>query len=289
LGAILRAGGPVTGYWQGIWGRLRRDRAALAAIVFLGALIVGASLAPTLAPYEPLTVDFDHLREPPNANHWLGADKQGRDVLSRLLFGARISLAVGFLSQAPVMVIGVALGCAAGYYGGRLDALLMRVVDLFFAFPTGLFLIILMTVMARSFGDLLVALTLTSWAGVARLVRGQVLQLKQAEFVTAAASVGASDAQILLRHILPNLAGILVVALSFGIPGAMVAEAGLSFLGSGCCRPRRAGASCSAMGSGSCAARLHLTLFPGLAIGLTMLALFLLGDGLRDAVDPGCA
>jgi ABC-type dipeptide/oligopeptide/nickel transport system permease subunit len=274
---------------RGILGRLRRDRAALMALALLIALIVIALLAPLLAPYDPLQTDFDHLREPPNAHHWLGTDKQGRDILSRLMFGARISLAVGFLSQAPILLIGATAGCIAGYRGGRSDALIMRIVDVFYAFPTMLFLITLMTVIGRSFGNLLLALTITSWAGTARLVRGQVLQVKQAEFITAARCVGATDSRVMLRHILPNLAGTLAVALSLGIPGAMIAEAGLSFLGIGLLPPTPSWGIMLSDGFAVLRSAPHIALFPGLAIGLAMLALFVLGDSLRDAVDPRLA
>ncbi len=267
-------------------GRLRRDRAALLALAYLAALIVIALLAPVLAPYDPLHTDFDHLRQPPDAQHWLGTDKQGRDILSRLMYGGRISLAVGFLSQAPILLIGAAAGCVAGYRGGRTDALIMRVVDVFYAFPAMLLLITLMAVGGRSFGNLLLALTITSWAGIARLVRGQVLQVKQAEFITAARSVGAPDGRIMRRHILPNLAGVLAVALSLGIPGAMMAEAGLSFLGLGLLPPAPSWGLMLSDGFAALRSAPHIALFPGLAIGITMLALFVLGDSVRDALDP---
>jgi ABC-type dipeptide/oligopeptide/nickel transport system permease subunit len=269
--------------------RLRRDWAALGALVFLAVLVTVAVLAPLLAPYDPLQVDFDHVRQPPNAQHWLGTDKQGRDVLSRLLFGARLSLAVGFVSQAPILLVGVSAGCLAGYGGGRTDALLMRLVDLFYAFPTTLLLIALMTILGRGFGSLLFALTITSWAGAARLVRGQVMRLKQTEFVAAAVSLGAADRHILWRHILPNLTGILLVMLSTGIPGAVVAEAGLSFLGIGLLPPAPSWGLMLSDGFSVVRSSPHLAWAPALAIGLTMLALYTLGDSLRDALDPSTA
>jgi len=269
--------------------RFRRDWAALGALVFLGILLTVAVLAPLLAPYDPLDVDFEHLRAPPNAQHWLGTDKQGRDVLSRLLFGARLSLAVGFVSQAPILLVGVSAGCLAGYGGGRTDALLMRLVDLFYAFPTTLLLIALMTILGRGFGSLLFAFTITSWAGAARLVRGQVMRLKQTEFVAAAVSLGAADRHILWRHILPNLTGILLVMLSTGIPGAVVAEAGLSFLGIGLLPPAPSWGLMLSDGFSVVRSSPHLAWAPALAIGLTMLALYTLGDSLRDALDPSTA
>lgn len=272
--------------WRTITQRLRRDRAGLSSLIFLVVLAVAALLAPWLAPFDPLDVDFEHLRAPPDAQHWLGTDKQGRDVLSRLLFGARLSLAVGFVSQAPILLIGVSAGCLAGYRGGRSAGLIMRVVDVFYAFPTTLLLIALMAILGRGFGSLLIALTITSWAGAARLVRGQVLRLKQAEFITAAVSLGAADWHILWRHILPNLSGILLVMLSLGIPGAIVAEAGLSFLGIGLLPPAPSWGLMLSDGFSVVRSSPHLAWAPAIAIGLTMLALYTLGDSLRDALDP---
>lgn len=267
-------------------GRLCRDRAARVALAYLTALVLIALLAPVVAPHPPLHTDFDHLREPPSAQHWLGTDKEGRDILSRLMFGARISLAVGVVSQIPVLLIGLAAGCVAGFYGGRRDAVIMRTVDVFYAFPSLLFLITLMAILGRGFGPLLIALALTAWAGLARLVRGQILQLRQAEFVVAARSVGASDSRILTRHLLPNLAGVLVVFLSLAIPGAIVAEAGLSFLGLGLLPPAPSWGLMLSDGFAVLRSAPHIALCPGLAIGATMLALFVLADAVRDAADP---
>jgi ABC-type dipeptide/oligopeptide/nickel transport system permease subunit len=265
---------------------LQRDKAGLLALAFLVVVAGAALLAPVLAPYPPLQVDFDAVRQPPSAEHWLGADQQGRDIFSRLLYGARISLAVGVVSQLPVLLIGLAAGCAAGFYGGRRDAVIMRTVDVFYAFPSLLFLITLMAILGRGFGPLMIALALTAWAGLARLVRGQIMQLRQAEFVVAARSVGASDGRILARHLLPNLSGVLLVFLSLAIPGAIVAEAGLSFLGLGLLPPAPSWGIMLSDGFSVLRSAPHIALFPGLAIASTMLALFVLGDSLRDASDP---
>lgn len=265
---------------------LRRDKAAIAALIFLATLIVIALLAPLLAPYHPLATDFAHVRQPPSAQHWLGTDKQGRDILSRLIFGARISLAVGLFSQIPVLLIGLAAGCAAGYYGGRTDAVIMRAADIFYVFPTLLLLITLMAVLGRGFGSLFVALTITAWAGLARLVRGQILQLRQTEFITAARSLGATDWRIVWRHLLPNLSGMLLIFVSLGIPAAILAEAGLSFLGLGLLPPAPSWGLMLSDGFTTLRSAPHIAVFPGLAIASTMLALYVLGDSLRDAVDP---
>ena len=256
------------------------------ALLFLFILVTVALLAPVLAPHNPLAVDFAHVRQPPSAAHWLGTDKQGRDILSRLIYGARISLAVGLFSQIPVLLVGVVAGCVAGYYGGRADAAIMRTADVFYAFPTLLFLIMLMTFLGRGLGTLLLALTITAWASLARLARGQVLQLRQAEFVTAARCLGASDWRIVWRHLLPNLTGILLIAVSLGIPAAILAEAGLSFLGLGLLPPAPSWGLMLSDGFTTLRSAPHIALFPGLAIALTMLALFVLADSLRDAFDP---
>jgi ABC-type dipeptide/oligopeptide/nickel transport system permease subunit len=269
--------------------RLRRDKAALLALGFLTVLVGAALLAPLLAPYSPLAVDFDAVRQPPSAQHWLGTDQQGRDILSRLLYGARVSLAVGVISQIPVLLIGLAAGCVAGYRGGRADSVIMRAVDVFYVFPTLLFLITVMALLGRGFGPLILALTITAWAGLARLVRGQVLQLRRAEFVVAARAIGASDRRIVLRHLLPNLSGVLLVFLSLAIPGAIVAEAGLSFLGLGLLPPAPSWGIMLSDGFSVLRSAPHIAFFPGLAIALTMLALFVLGDSLRDASDPHTA
>lgn len=276
----------MSGQQRRVVAHLRRDKGALLALAFLIAVAAAALLAPVLAPYPPLQVDFDAVRQPPSPAHWLGTDQQGRDILSRLLYGARISLAVGVASQIPVLLIGLAAGCVAGFYGGRRDAVIMRTVDVFYAFPSLLFLITLMAVLGRGLGPLLVALALTAWAGLARLVRGQILQLRQTEFIVAARSVGASDGRILARHLLPNLSGVLLVFLSLAIPGAIVAEAGLSFLGLGLLPPAPSWGIMLSDGFSVLRSAPHIALFPGLAIALTMLALFVLGDSLRDAVDP---
>lgn len=270
----------------GFWGRMRRDRAAMLALALLALLVLLAMFAPLLTTRGPLAVDFAHVREAPSSEHWLGTDRQGRDILTRLLFGARISLAVGLLSQPPILALGVLVGYLAGYRGGLLDAFLMRLTDVFYAFPTMLFLILIMTVTGRSFGNVLLALSITSWTTVARLVRGQVLQLKQQEFMVAARATGASEWRMLFRHLLPNLAGLLLVVVSSGVPGAIVAEAGLSFLGLGLTPPVPSWGLMLAEGFSVLRSSPHLALAPGLALGATMLALFVLGDSIRDALDP---
>jgi ABC-type dipeptide/oligopeptide/nickel transport system permease subunit len=276
----------MTGHQWRVVARLQRDKAALGALAFLLVVVGAALLAPVLAPYPPLQVNFDAVRQPPSAAHWFGTDQQGRDIFSRLLYGARISLAVGVVSQIPVLLIGLAAGCMAGFYGGRRDAVIMRTVDVFYAFPSLLFLITLMAILGRGFGPLIVALALTAWAGLARLARGQILQLRQAEFVVAAHAVGASDGRILARHLLPNLSGVLLVFLSMAIPGAIVAEAGLSFLGLGLLPPAPSWGIMLSDGFAVLRSAPHIAFFPGMAIALTMLALFMVGDSLRDASDP---
>jgi ABC-type dipeptide/oligopeptide/nickel transport system permease subunit len=216
----------------------------------------------------------------------MGTDKQGRDILSRIIYGTRISMSIGFLSQVLTLVVGTILGAIAGYYGGKLDTLIMRITDVFYAFPNLLLLIILMAAFGRGFLNLLVAMTFTAWVGSARLVRGQVLQLKEFEFVESARALGASDRHIILRHMLPNVMSTIMVAFSFGVPGAILGEAGLSFLGIGLVPPTPSWGIMLNDGFAVLRALPNVVFFPALVIAIVMVAFLYLGDGLRDALDP---
>ena len=275
-----------TSLWQDAFRRLRRNKASMLGLLIIALLIFMGVFADVLAPYDPYKADFASVRQPPSANHLMGTDKQGRDILSRIIHGARVSLAVGFLSQLLVATVGILAGAMAGYYGGNVDSIIMRLTDVFYAFPTFLFLIILMAAFGRGFINLLVALAFTAWVGLARLVRGQMLQIKQREFIEAARSLGASDARIIGRHLIPNLLGPIIVSFSFGIPGAILAETGLSFLGIGLVPPTPSWGIMLNDGFAVLRSYPHVALFPGIVLALTQLAFLFLGDGLRDALDP---
>ncbi len=272
--------------WSDAFRRLRRNKASLVGLAIILIFVLMAIFADVIAPYDPYKTDFAAVRQPPSVQHLMGTDKQGRDILSRIIHGARVSLAIGFASQVLVATIGIFLGSLAGYYGGWVDTVIMRVTDIFYAFPTFLFLIILMAAFGRGFVNLLFALAFTAWVGLARLVRGQMLQLKQREFIESSRSLGASDARIIVRHLIPNLLGAVIVAFSFGVPGAILAETGLSFLGIGLVPPTPSWGIMLNDGFAVLRSYPHMALFPGLVLALTQLAFLFLGDGLRDALDP---
>jgi len=274
----------------------------------LTVLTLVALLADHLAPYPFRYQDTSIARQGPSAAHWLGTDELGRDMLSRLMHGARISLATGIVAQVLIVLIGVPIGLAAGYFGGWVDTLLSRVVDVMYSFPDLLLIIIVVSSLRAAlrsesggvfallatidalFGGLLgvfIALALVSWLTLARLVRAQVLSLREKEFVEAARATGATSGRILFHHLLPNTLGVVVVAATFGIPRAIITEAALSFIGLGVQPPLTSWGSM--IFNGATAARAgvpHLILGPAGALALTVLAYNFLGDGLRDALDP---
>jgi peptide/nickel transport system permease protein len=250
------------------------------------ALIVCAAASPLLAPYSPQRMSLEEELATPSPAHPLGQDKFGRDVLSRLIYGARVSLLVGTVTVAISLAVGACLGCAAGFWGGLIDELFLRVVDVFLAFPGILLALALMAVLGPSLSNVVIALSLTGWVGYARLARGQVLSLKERDFVAAARASGATDGRIIFRHILPNVAAPLSVQATFGLGAAITAEAALSFLGLGVQPPTPSWGSMLNEGRQFLLLAPHLTTFPGLAIMLTVLGFNFLGDGLNDWLDP---
>lgn len=267
---------------------LFRDRRAIFGIVVVALLVTSAVAAPLIARHDPLRVDLANQLRPPSAVHWLGTDLHGRDIWARLVYGARVSLAVGLVSQSIALAIGVVLGLIAGYYGRWVDELVMRLADVTLAFPTLLLLIALVAALEPSLGIVLVVIGLVGWAAVARLVRGQVLVVRELEFVQAIRALGASDARVIARHVLPGVAAPVVVAATLGMAGAIMAEASLSFLGLGVQPPTPSWGSMVADGRDLFQLRSApwTSLFPGLAIGAVVLAFNLLGDALRDVHDP---
>jgi ABC-type dipeptide/oligopeptide/nickel transport system permease subunit len=223
---------------------------------------------------------------PPSAEHWLGNDQLGRDVLSRLLHGARVSLTVALGAEFIILIIGLTIGGIAGYFGGSVDNFLMRLTDVFYAFPDLLFVIIITAALGPSVLNIILAIGLVNWTDLARLVRGQVLTLREREYVHAAQSLGATDSRILTQHLLPNAAGPIVVRLTYAIPAVIFAEAVLSFIGLGVRPPQASWGTMVQQGNQAIFSAPHLVLFPAIAIALTMLAFNFLGDGLRDALDP---
>jgi ABC-type dipeptide/oligopeptide/nickel transport system permease subunit len=267
--------------------RFRHDRLFQAGAILVGVVLTAAIFAPLVAPFDPLVGDLQgYLLRPGTAGHLLGTDAQGRDVLSRVLYGARISLMVGLISQTVALILGVTLGLVAGYYGRWVDGLIMRLADVTLAFPTLLLLIAVAAAIRPSLPITFVLIGIVGWAGMARLVRGQVLVLRSAEYVQAAEALGATSPRVLWRHLLPNVQAQVIVAATLGIAGAMMAEAALSFLGLGAQPPTPSWGSMVSDGRDLLRVAPWVSFAPGLAIGLAVLGFNLVGDGLREAYDP---
>ncbi|MEW6034348.1 MAG: ABC transporter permease [Chloroflexota bacterium] len=273
-----------------LWGdafiRLRRNRLAVAGTVIILVIALGALLVPFISPYDFAKQNYDAISLGPSWAHPLGTDELGRDVFARLLYGARTSLAVGIFTQAIVLVIGLPIGAFSASVGGRVDNLVMRFVDVMYAFPDILLIILLRAIFGGSIFMIFLAIGLVAWVDVSRLVRGQILSLKQRDFVTAARAMGATGRYVTLRHLLPNSMGPIIVAVTFGVPRAIFAEAALSYIGIGVKPPTPSWGTMISDGYNQIFAAPHLVAFPALAIGILMLAFTFLGDGLRDALDP---
>ncbi len=265
--------------------RVVRNRAAVAGFAVVLFLLLAAALAPLLAPFDPAAQALDSGLSGPSRSHWLGQDRLGRDLLSRLLHGARISVVVGFGTVFLSLAIGLLAGSASGFLGGRVDHLFMRLADVFLAFPGILLAIAITSVLGPSLRNVLIALSVLGWVGYARIIRGQVLKVRELEFVQSARAVGSPPARLLLVHILPNAISPVIVEATFGIARAIVAEAGLSFLGLGVQPPAPSWGAMINEGRHFLFVAPHLTTVPGLAIMVTVMAFNFLGDGIRDAMD----
>jgi peptide/nickel transport system permease protein len=268
------------------WRQFQKNRLAVAggAVVLLLAGV--ATFAPVLAPYDPAAYDVKQILLAPSPAHWCGTDQRGRDVLSRMLFGSRISMAVGFVSVGIAVLVGTLIGTVAAYYGGRVDEALMRFVDLMLNFPRFFLLLTLIALLRPSIWVIMAVIGLTGWMGLARLVRGEILSLREREFVQGARALGAPDARIMFRHILPNALVPVLVSATLGVAGAILTESGLSFLGLGVQPPTPSWGNILIDGKSNIEIAWWLSAFPGLAILVTVLAYNLLGEGLRDALDP---
>jgi oligopeptide transport system permease protein len=277
--------------WQDAWRRLLRNRMALAGLIYVGLLVFCFITADFLPPYSYRDADYDNTRVPPRSDHIFGTDKMGRDIFSRVWWATRVSLTVAVVGSLTSLIIGMTYGSIAGYLGGQVDNLMMRFVDVMYGFPTLLFIILIMVVLPsetaiQGMVNIFIAIGIVGWMGMARLIRGQFLSLRETEYVLAARMVGAGPARIISRHLLPNSLGPAIVSLTLGIPGLILTEAALSFIGLGVPPPYPSWGMMVNEGWQGLRARPHMTIFPGLAITLTMLAFNFLGDGLRDALDP---
>lgn len=266
--------------------RVGMNFATIFGILSIGALIFTASFAPYLSPYDPNEQRLTEGLAGPSADHPLGQDKLGRDILSRIIYGARVSVLVGLVAIGASSALGVALGATAGSFGGIVDELIMRTADIFLAFPGILLAIAIMAVMGPGLGNVIFALVVMGWVGYARLVRGQILSLREREYVMAAESMGARQLRIMARHLLPNSMAPVIVEATFGMAAAIMAEAGLSFLGLGAQPQTPSWGSMLNEGRQFMLLAPHMTIFPGLAIMAVVLGLNFLGDGLRDSLDP---
>ena len=271
--------------WRDAWRRLRKNRLAVLGLGVLCGLIVSALLTPWIAPYAYDAQNLDLGATAPSAAHWLGTDIFGRDLLTQILYGARVSLAVGFIATSVALLIGVTWGAIAGYAGGRTDAVMMRVVDILYALPFMIFIVLLMVVFGRNLMLLFLAIGAVEWLTMARIMRAQVQSLRRQEFVEAAVSLGLPPGAIIRRHLLPNALGPIIVYTTLTIPSVMLLEAFLSFLGLGVQPPQTSWGLLIAYGAETMEEYPWLLIYPGLALALTLFSLNFLGDGLRDALD----
>ena len=274
-----------TSLWEDAWRRLRKNRLALAGLLVLGAFVTIAILTPWIAPYAYDAQNLNLGATPPSAAHWLGTDVFGRDLLTQIMYGGRISLAVGFVATAVALLIGISWGAIAGYLGGRVDAVMMRIVDILYALPFMIFIVLLMVVFGRNLLLLFLAIGAVEWLTMARIMRGQVQALRQQEFVEAAISLGLSPLTIVRRHIVPNALGPIIVYTTLTIPSVMLLEAFLSFLGFGIQPPKTSWGLLISYGAETMEEYPWLLIYPGLALTITLFALNFLGDGLRDELD----
>jgi oligopeptide transport system permease protein len=274
-----------TSLWEDAWRRLKKNRLALFGLGVLGLFVASALLTPWIAPYAYDAQNLDLGATPPSAQHWLGTDIFGRDLLTQIMYGGRISLAVGFVATAVALVIGVTWGAVAGYVGGRVDAVMMRIVDILYALPFMIFIVLLMVVFGRNLLLLFLAIGAVEWLTMARIMRGQVQALRKQEFVEAAISLGLAPMTIIRRHLVPNALGPIIVYTTLTIPSVMLLEAFLSFLGLGIQPPKTSWGLLISYGAETMEEYPWLLIFPGLALTTTLFALNFLGDGLRDALD----
>lgn len=268
------------------WRRFLQQKWAVAALVFIILQILMAVFADQISPYPPLFSDFSATYQFPGGNHIWGTDDLGRDILSRIIHGTRVSYSVGVLSQIFIVIIGLPIGAFAGLVGGWVDFVIMRIIDVLSSIPGLLLYILLMVVLGAGLENIIIAMTITGWIGIARLVRGQVLSLKETDFVRASRSMGANTGWITKTHIIRNTLTPVIVSMTLGVPGAMFAEAGLSFLGLGIAPPTPSWGQMIGIYQSYVRTWPHMILYPAIVLAVTMLAWIILGDGVRDALDP---
>ena len=277
---------PHVKYYKMVWQRLKRDKLAVFGMIVLAVMLIAAVFGPMFSPYSYEDTDFTAMLQGPSAEHWFGTDNLGRDVFVRVLYGARISLSIGFAAAAINMVIGVLYGGIAGYFGGKVDMVMMRIVDILSGIPSLLYLILLMMFLGASVKSILIAMCITYWITTARMVRGSILSLREQDYALAAKVCGESDWSILIHHLIPNSIGSIIVTVTFLIPSAIFEEAFLSFLGIGISVPMASWGTMCNDAIQYLFNKPYLMIFPATAISLTIFSLNFIGDGLRDALDP---
>jgi len=275
-----------TSLWEDAWNRLRKNKLAMFGLCVVSSMILIALLTPWIAPYSYFEQDLDMGATAPSAAHWLGTDTLGRDLLTRIMYGSRISLMVGFLATAVALTIGVLWGTVSGFFGGRVDAFMMRTVDILYALPFTIFIILLMVVFGRNILLLFMAIGAVEWLTMARIVRGQVLSIRQQEYIDAAITMGLPKSQIMLRHVVPNTLGTIIIYATLTIPNVILLESFLSFLGLGVQPPQSSWGSLISYGVETMEEYPWLLFFPALVLSVSLFSLNFLGDGLRDALDP---
>jgi oligopeptide transport system permease protein len=281
--AIVR---PSVTYWQDAWRRLKQNRLAMVGLWVIVAITLIATIGPMLSPYSYADQSLFDQNMYVSKEHWLGTDDLGRDLLTRIMYGARISLTVGFVASFINLTVGVVYGGISGYYGGRVDNIMMRIVEVLSGIPLLLYVILLMVVLKPGLQNILIALGLVYWLGMARIVRGQILSLKEQDYVLAARTIGADNSRIIYKHLIPNAMGPIIVTATLNIPQAIFTEAFLSFIGLGVNAPMASWGVLANDALPSFRTYPWQLFFPAIAISVTMLAFNFLGDGLRDALDP---
>lgn len=277
---------PSLTFWQDAWRRLKTNKLAMAGLAFVIFITLIAIIGPMFSQYDYSTQNFSVANQSPSAAHWFGTDKFGRDTFIRVLYGARISLTVGYVAAFLNLVVGILYGGISGYFGGMVDNVMMRITEILYAIPMMIYVILFMVILGTGLKSIIIALAVCYWVTMARIVRGQIMSLKQQEFVLAAKTIGVSPMKIILKHLIPNCMGPIIVTLTLTIPDAIFTESFLSFVGLGVSAPKASWGTLASESLQSFMLYPHLILFPSLAICLTILAFNFLGDGLRDALDP---
>jgi oligopeptide transport system permease protein len=273
-------------YWQDAWRRLKKNKIAMFSMCILAVIILSCIFIPIFSQVDYTNQSIENANQLPSSSHWFGLDELGRDIFVRIWIGGRVSILIGFIGTAISFVIGMLYGGISGYLGGVVDDVMMRIVEVLVGIPYMIVVILVSIVLGKGIPALIIALCITSWTGLARLVRGQILKLKESEYILASQALGANSPRVVLKHLLPNTMSVVIVNITFQVPGFIFSEAFLSFIGLGVQPPNTSWGVMVSAGQQNMSYYPHELLFPALAISLTMLAFNLLGDGLRDALDP---